>query len=50
MNAWIASPPWCRLIVTLGIFLIGFPYYHRLIPPHSTERWTLPEPADEEIG
>lgn len=41
---------WCRLIVTLGIFLIGFLYYHRLIRPHSTERWTLPAPADEEIG
>ncbi len=37
-------------IVTLGIFLIGFPYYHYFIRPHSTERWTLPDPADEELA
>ncbi len=41
---------WVPVIVTLGIFLIGFPYYHYFIRPHSSERWTLPDPADEELA
>jgi len=40
---------WTPVVVTLGIFLAGFPYYWFMIRPHSDTRWTLPDPADEEI-
>jgi len=40
---------WTPVVVTLGIFLVGFPYYWFMIRPHSATRWTLPDPADEEI-
>jgi amino acid transporter len=40
---------WTPVIVTLGIFLVGFPYYWWMIRPHPDTRWTLPAPADEEI-
>lgn len=40
---------WTPVIVTLGIFLVGFPYYWFMIRPHSDTRWTLPDPADEEV-
>lgn len=40
---------WVPVVVTLGIFLAGFPYYWFVIRPHPDTRWTLPDPADEEI-
>jgi amino acid transporter len=40
---------WVPVVVTLGIFLAGFPYYWFVIRPHPETRWTLPDPADEEI-
>lgn len=40
---------WTPVLVTVGIFLIGFPYYWWMIRPHPEDRWTLPAPADEEL-
>jgi amino acid transporter len=39
---------WVPVVVTLGIFLAGFPYYWFVIRPQPETRWTLPDPADEE--
>ncbi len=41
---------WTPVVVTLGIFLAGIPYYWWAIRPHPDTRWTLPDPADEEIA
>ncbi len=35
--------------VTPGILVAGFPYDWFMIRPHPDTRWTLPDPADEEI-
>jgi amino acid transporter len=40
---------WVPVVVTLGIFLIGFPYYWVMIRPYGGRRWSLLNPADEEI-
>jgi amino acid transporter len=40
---------WIPVLVTLVIFAIGFPYYYFFIRPGRQDRWTLPEPADEEL-
>ena len=40
---------WVPVIVTLGIFLVGFPYYWVMIRPYGGRRWNLLNPADEEI-
>ncbi|WP_309619544.1 APC family permease [Salinibacterium sp.] len=39
---------WVPVSVTLAIFLVGFPYYFLYLRPRR-DRWTLPEPADEEL-
>jgi hypothetical protein len=41
---------WLPVVVTLGIFAVGFPYWFLYLKPRSADRWTLPEAADEEIG
>ncbi len=41
---------WVPVAVALGIFAAGFPYYFLYLKPRSADRWTLPEPADEENG
>jgi amino acid transporter len=39
---------WVPVAVTLSIFAVGFPYYFLYLRPRLSDRWTLPEPADEE--
>lgn len=41
---------WLPVVVAFGIFVIGFPYYFLYLKPRAADRWTLPEPADEENG
>ncbi len=40
---------WVPVVVTLGIFMLGFPYYYLMIRPSGGRRWSLLNPADEEI-
>lgn len=47
-EAWRAD--WVPVVVALGIFLAGLPYYYLYLHPRRGARWTLPEPADEEIA
>jgi amino acid transporter len=47
-ETWIAD--WVPVAVALGIFLAGLPYYYFYLHPRRGSRWTLPEPADEEIA
>jgi amino acid transporter len=39
---------WVPVVVTLAIFASGFPYFYLYLKPGLSDRWTLPEPADEE--
>jgi amino acid transporter len=39
---------WVPVAVTAALFAIGFPYYFLYLRPRSHDRWTLPNPADEE--
>jgi amino acid transporter len=41
---------WVPVVVSVALFLIGVPYYYLYLRPRSGERWTLPDPADEEIA
>ncbi|MEW9572582.1 APC family permease [Rhodanobacter sp. Si-c] len=41
---------WLPVVVTLGIYAIALPYYFLYLKPRAADRWTLPEPADEENG
>ncbi|SDX62749.1 hypothetical protein SAMN05216215_101314 [Saccharopolyspora shandongensis] len=34
--------------ITLAILAIGYAYYYGYIQPCREDRWTLPDPADEE--
>ena len=44
---WIAD--WVPVVVAVAIFAVGLPYYYLYLHPRRGERWTLPEPADEEL-
>ncbi|MCI0686807.1 MAG: APC family permease, partial [Sporichthyaceae bacterium] len=40
---------WVPVVVTLAIFAVGFPYYALYLHPRRSDRWTLPDPAGEEL-
>jgi len=47
-ESWTAdSKP---VVVAVAIFAVGFPYYYLYLHPRRGDRWTLPEPADEELA
>jgi amino acid transporter len=43
---WVAD--WVPVVVTIAIFAAGVPYYYLYLHPRRGDRWTLPDPADEE--
>ncbi len=45
---WVAD--WVPVVVTAAIFAAGLPYYYLYLRPRRGDRWTLPEPADEELS
>lgn len=47
-GAWRAD--WVPVVVALGIILAGLPYYYLYLYAQRGDRWTLPEPTDEEIA
>ncbi|MFJ8925640.1 APC family permease [Streptomyces sp. NPDC102364] len=47
--AWEATTTdWAPMVVTLAVFASGYVYYYAYLHARRDERWTLPEPADEE--
>lgn len=44
---WIAD--WVPVVVAVAVFAGGLPYYFLYLHPRRGDRWTLPEPADEEL-
>lgn len=46
-ETWVAD--WVPVVVAVGIFAVGLPYYYLYLHPRRGDRWTLPEPADEEL-
>ncbi|MFF2503010.1 APC family permease [Streptomyces sp. NPDC058067] len=49
--AWeTATADWAPMAITLAIFATGYLYYYAYLHPRRDERWTLPEPADEETA
>lgn len=47
-ESWTAD--WKPVVVAAAIFAVGFPYYYLYLHPRRGDRWTLPEPADEELA
>ncbi|WP_020494671.1 APC family permease [Sciscionella marina] len=39
---------WVPVAIALGIFAIGYLYYYGYIHPRRGDRWTLPDPVDEQ--
>lgn len=46
-ESWIAD--WVPVVAALAIFAAGLAYYYLYLHPRRGDRWTLPEPADEEL-
>jgi amino acid transporter len=46
-ETWLVD--WVPVIVAIGMFLIGIPYYYLYLHPRRGDRWTLPDAPDEEI-
>jgi amino acid transporter len=44
---WVAD--WVPVVVTVAVFAAGIPYYYLYLHPRRGDRWTLPDPADEEL-
>ncbi len=47
-ETWTAD--WVPVVVAAAIFAAGLPYYYLYLHPRRGERWTLPQPADEELS
>ncbi|MFL5818921.1 MAG: APC family permease [Conexibacter sp.] len=47
-ESWTAD--WKPVVVAAAIFAAGIPYYYLYLHPRRGDRWTLPEPADEELA
>jgi amino acid transporter len=47
-ESWIAD--WVPVVVAASIFAAGIPYYYLYLHPRRGDRWTLPDPADEELA
>ncbi len=47
-ETWNAD--WVPVVVAVAIFAAGLPYYYLYLYPRRGERWTLPDPADEELS
>ena len=46
-ETWLVD--WVPVIVAIGMFLVGIPYYYLYLHPRRGDRWTLPDAPDEEI-
>jgi amino acid transporter len=47
-ETWTAD--WVPVVVAVAIFAAGLPYYYLYLHPRRGDRWTLPDPADEELS
>jgi amino acid transporter len=46
-ETWLTD--WVPVAVAVGLFVVGIPYFYLYLYPRRGDRWTLPEPPDEEL-